>query len=90
MSPELFGRRCQMMKGQHFQNEWHDDTEGSSVDQNLVGGKPKHAGNLQDLHDIVCHGRRERGQTRPVPYVANDPVQWFKNLDDVPLSICYS
>jgi hypothetical protein len=65
------------MKGQHLQNEWHDDTEGGSVNQNLVGGKPKYAGNLQDLHDIVRQGRRERGQTRPVPYVANAPVQWF-------------
>ena len=77
MGPELLVRRRPMMKRKHLQNEWNDDTQGSSVDQNLVRGKPKRADNLQGLHDIVRHGRCKRGQTGPVPYVAYDSVQWF-------------
>ena len=77
MGPKLLPRRRQMMKGQHLQNEWHDDAEGCSVDQNLVSGKPEHAGNLQDLHETVRHGRRERSQAGPVPHVANADGQLF-------------
>src|SRR5450631_219089 len=79
MGPELLVRRSRMMKGKHLQNERHDNAQGGSVDQNLVGGKPKHVGNLQDLHDVERQGCGERGYTAPEPHNANVPDQWLSH-----------
>src|SRR5579859_1681115 len=75
MSPKLLTRRGQVMKRQHLQDKWHDDTQGACIDQNLGGGKPEHAENLQNLRGIVRNGGCERGQTTPVAYLANASVQ---------------
>ena len=77
MSPKLLVRRGQMMEGDHLENEWNNDAQRCSIDQNLISRKPKHACDLQDLNNIVRHGRGERGHAGPVPDVTNALDQGF-------------
>jgi hypothetical protein len=65
VSPEALIGRSRVVEDEDGDDEGHHDTERGPEDQDLVQREAQNTGHLEDLHHVVAHGRRARGEGCP-------------------------